>query len=65
MAALLQFPLDPARRGRPAGTSTGSGLGRTATVVIFPGIRIERGGDRGTIRAARPDGAATGPGEQH
>lgn len=63
MAALLQFPLDQARRGRVAGTSAASGSGRAAIVVIFPGIRIERDGARGKDRVATPDAASTRPGE--
>ncbi len=59
MAALLQFPLDSRRRARTADTATSaaSGAERSATVVIFPGIRIER---RGTRATDRREGSAQG-----
>lgn len=59
MAALLQFPLDRRRCARAAdtATSTVSGAQRSATVVIFPGIRIDRGGPRATDRR---EGSANG-----
>ena len=45
MAEIIPFPREHQTGARKNGTRRGNRSGRTAEIIIFPGIRIERNSD--------------------